>query len=372
LNKSLAIPRAAGAVLRPIAVRAGRLGLKAYVVGGPVRDWLLGRSTYDLDVVVEGNPAPLANFCAEELGGRAESFGQFGTWRVLSGKLRVDFATSRRERYPEPACLPVVSTPAPIAEDLVRRDFTINAMALPLIEKGAAEIVDPYGGLADLRRRVLRVLHDGSFRDDPTRVFRAARYACRLGFHPAPALTSQARAALDAGHAARLSPHRLAQELLRILGEQDPGCALRRLDAWGYLALIRAALPAPPANLRTPAERLAAIALALGEDGEAFLSRLPVDHHLSAPAREALKLAREKAAPRSAPSPAAARALRAASPKLAVSALKPLWLHGGDLEELGVKPGPKMGEILNAAARAQWEGLLPSRAKALAWLKKRV
>ena len=110
----------------------------------------------------------------------------------------------------------------------------------------------------------------------------------------------------------------------------------------------------------------------LGEDGEAFLSRLPVDHHLSAPAREALKLAREKAAPRSAPSPAAARALRAASPKLAVSALKPLWLHGGDLEELGVKPGPKMGEILNAAARAQWEGLLPSRAKALAWLKKRV
>lgn len=369
MKKTLSIPRAAGAVLRPIAVRSNRLGLKAYVVGGPVRDWLLGRSTNDLDIVVEGNPAPLANFCAERLGGKAEAFGQFGTWRVLAGKLRVDFATSRREEYPEPACLPVVSTPAPIAEDLRRRDFTVNAMALPLVEKGESEIVDPYGGLADLKRRLLRVLHEKSFRDDPTRVFRAARYACRLGFRPTPGLVEQARAALEEGHAARLSPHRVAQELLRVLGEDDPSCMLRRLDEWGYLALVRAGLPTPPASLELPAERLAGIALALGREGEAFLSKLPIERQISEPAREALKLAREKMSPRAAPSPAAAKALRAAFPKLPACALKPCWLNGADVAKRGVPPGPAMGELLNAAARAQWEGLLGSRAQALAWLK---
>jgi tRNA nucleotidyltransferase (CCA-adding enzyme) len=138
------IPAQALTLLRPLARAARREGLPLYAVGGCVRDWLLGRADVkDLDLVTEGDPAGLARLCARSLGGRAEAFGAFKTLRVMGKDWRVDLAASRQEVYPEPACLPKVK-PAPLARDLFRRDFTINAMAVRLRPEGAGELVDPY------------------------------------------------------------------------------------------------------------------------------------------------------------------------------------------------------------------------------------
>ena len=368
-NARLKAPSAARALLSALARRADALGLPLYAVGGCVRDWLLGRAPFDLDLVCEGDPKPLARDCARRLGGAVEAFGQFGTLRVLSrGRLRVDFATSRRERYPEPAGLPVVS-PAPFADDLKRRDFTVNAMALALTGPKSGQLIDPFGGAADLKARRLRLLHGQSLRDDPTRAFRAARYACRLALKPDADLERQVADALAAGHAGRLSPHRLTQELLRLLAEPELSCPLRLLKRWGYLAFWHPRLKAPPAALRGGEERLGAMALQLSAEGPAFINRLQLDRRFSGELQELLKLAAQRGAAKGAISAAAKRALRAVFPKLAASALKPLFVAGEDLKVLGLPPGPRYREILDEAAALQWRGRLSTRAQALRWLR---
>ncbi|MDE1975882.1 MAG: CCA tRNA nucleotidyltransferase [Elusimicrobia bacterium] len=365
------IPARARAVLDPLSEQAHSAGLPLFLVGGCVRDWLLGRSSVsDLDLCVVGDASPLARACARQLNGRAEAFGRFGTLRVLAPfGLRVDFARARREAYPSPACLPEVSPARSIEEDLIRRDFTVNAMALRLSPRPRV-LVDPMDGLADLGRGTLRLLHPESFRDDPTRVFRAARYLARFGFSPAPEMASAARRALAAGHAARLSPHRVLQELLRILEEKDPGPALKILRRWGYLRLVHPRLSAPRRFiLRDPAERLALLALSLGpEEALRWMDSLPLERGPASLIRETLIRARDRAAARSPISPFSLRVLKAAYPALAPGALKPLFLSGKDVSARGVAPGRRMGEILGRAARLQWRGRLSSRRQALAWL----
>src|SRR5882757_8206978 len=154
--------------LRPIAER-----VPTYLVGGVVRDLLLGADGVDLDVAVEGDADRLADIPGYE----PERDELFLTGRLQSGEQKIDIAQTRAESYPRPGALPEV-LPAPIGEDLARRDFTVNAMAYPLSEN--AELIDPHGGLEDLRAGRLRALHDRSFIDDPTRALRAARYAARF------------------------------------------------------------------------------------------------------------------------------------------------------------------------------------------------
>lgn len=364
------IPPAAYKILKPLIETAREHGLPLYAVGGPVRDWLLGRPVFDIDLCCEGDPAPVAQSCARRLGGTAETFGQFNTWRVLAGKLRFDVAMCRKETYSEPAALPVVA-PTPIAQDLFRRDFTVNAMALRLTDGDGGELVDPYGGMNDLRAKVLRPLHPESFRDDPTRVFRAARYLCRFDLKPAAGLVAQAEAALTEGIAGKLSRHRLAQELMRVLSEKDCAAPLEKLRRWGYLSLLHPGLKAPPRKLNGAPERLAAMVLDLGkEEGENFLATLPVDHSLSAQIYALLSLTATKAAPRNELSPLIRKVLSVMRPKLPSAALKPAWLSGRDLQEQGVAPGKDYGDILDAAAMLQWQGKLNSRAHALSWLTK--
>ncbi len=151
-------------------------GDPVYLVGGAVRDLLLGRGRADIDLVVEGDAAALA----ERLGAEVTAHERFGTAKVKLNGHEVDIAGARSESYPQPGALPVVERGADLAADLRRRDFTINAMAIPL--RGEPRLIDPHGGEADLAMRQLRVLHDGSFVDDPTRALRAARYAARFGF----------------------------------------------------------------------------------------------------------------------------------------------------------------------------------------------
>jgi tRNA nucleotidyltransferase (CCA-adding enzyme) len=202
-------------------VRGAIDGERAYLVGGAVRDLLLGAEHPDLDLAVEGDAAALAR----RLGGQVTEHERFATATVEVDGVRVDLATSRRETYERPGALPTVE-PAPIADDLARRDFTVNAMAVPLA--GEPELIDPHGGIDDLRAGLLRVLHDGSFTDDPTRALRAARYAARLG------LTLEPRTAelLAAADLASVSADRVEAELCRIARESDPAAALDLLVAW--------------------------------------------------------------------------------------------------------------------------------------------
>jgi tRNA nucleotidyltransferase (CCA-adding enzyme) len=367
------LPPATARFVQPLADEARRLGLPFYAVGGPVRDWLLGRETFDLDFTVVGDPDPLADLCARLIGGKAEPFGRFGTRRVIGrGRFRVDVATTRAESYAEPAALPeVTETGVPIEQDLFRRDFTINALAARL-DDGSRAVTDPYGGLRDLKDKTLRVLHPASFRDDPTRVFRAARFMARLDCAPAAGMAREAEEALRAGWAARLSRHRLLHELTCLLEEKDPRPAFALLDLWGYLDLLFPGLPhaAPlPAGLEP---RLAALALALGpEKGRAFTDAFPFPHHLRVLLHETLALAADDRAPRADLPPEVATAVRRAFPKLPPAALKPRFLRGEDLIAGGLKPGPSFHKILDEAARLQRAGKLKSRAAALAWLKSR-
>lgn len=370
---SVRVPAAARRLLEPLARRARAEGLALYAVGGCVRDWLRGGSTNDYDLVCDRDPAPLLAWCRRAAGGRAEAFGQFGTFRVVGAgrpPLRIDLAVARRERYPAPASLPVVAPAASIEEDLGRRDFTVNAMALAFNGPRRGELIDPFGGRADLRAKRLRLLHASSLRDDPTRAFRAARYACRLGLRPDADLLRQCREAMAAGHAARLSPHRLTQELLRLLAERETRCPLAYLERWGYLALFGVRPPSPPRELRGVEERLCAMVLALGSRGKAFVDRLALERRLSGDLHELLRLTEEKRAARERLPIHVLRALRALRPGLPACALRPLFLNGSDLEALGLVPGPGFRRVLERAAALQWRGTLRRRSEALAWARR--
>ncbi|MFQ5896629.1 MAG: CCA tRNA nucleotidyltransferase [Candidatus Methylomirabilia bacterium] len=225
-------------LLREVGRLADSLGVAAYVVGGFVRDLLRGAPTQDLDLVVEGSGLALARRLASQLGAKLTAHQSFGTASVEGwGGGRVDLATARRERYATAGALPSVS-PGSIAVDLARRDFTINAMALAISGSGFGPLLDLFGGRADLRRRRIRTLHPLSFVEDPTRAFRAVRYAIRFGF----ALDRQSRRtlALALEHApyAALSGQRLRAELELIMAEPGWGRGLLTLGRLGVLRLI--------------------------------------------------------------------------------------------------------------------------------------
>jgi tRNA nucleotidyltransferase (CCA-adding enzyme) len=200
--------------------------LPVYLVGGVIRDALLGEPHPDLDLVVEGDIEPVAG----ALGGEVTEHERFQTARASFGELRVDVARARAETYPHPGALPEV-TPAAIEDDLARRDFTVNAMAVRL--GGEPELLDPHGGADDLAEGVLRVLHPGSFGDDPTRALRAARYASRFGFELEPETEGLLREA-DLG---TVSGDRIDAELRRLAAEPDPAAAVGLIRDWGILEL---------------------------------------------------------------------------------------------------------------------------------------
>jgi tRNA nucleotidyltransferase (CCA-adding enzyme) len=214
--------------------------LPVYLVGGVVRDLLLGLAPGDLDFVVDGDATALARAAARALGGEVLVHAPFGTaaWMRPEGEA-IDFAAARTETYAEPAALPTVTAPAPIADDLRRRDFTINAIALRLDGEHFGELLDPHGGQTDLAARVVRVVHPRSFIDDPTRMFRAVRYEQRLGFAIAPETLALIPGAWDA--LAALTGDRLRREFELIFREPRAVQMLARLDE---LAILRRVHPA--------------------------------------------------------------------------------------------------------------------------------
>ena len=222
--------------------QAGRLadesGLDLYLVGGTVRDMLLGRSRTDIDLVVEGDGMGFGGRLARAVGGRHTPHPRFLTATVdLPEGINMDVATARSETYERPGALPRVAS-APMDVDLARRDFTINAMAVSLNERSLGDLVDPFKGRADLQKKRVRILHDRSFIDDPTRLFRAVRFEQRLRFRLERGTERRFREAVAGGMVGNLSGPRLLEQLRLICVESDPWLIFDRLDRLGALSAI--------------------------------------------------------------------------------------------------------------------------------------
>ncbi len=331
-----------------------------YLVGGGIRDLLLGRGRSDVDLVVVGDPVALAERLGSTVVAEEE---RFGTAKVeLDGHV-VDIATARTETYPHPGALPVVEPAASIEPDLARRDFTINAMAMRLGDE--AELIDPHGGRDDLERGHLRILHTDSFIDDPTRAIRAARYASRLGF----SLEPETERLLRATNLSAVSEDRRRAELMRLASEPNGPDGLELLAEWGLLDLreggldlarsVAALLASKPWS--SEAERAPAlIAAALGPSGgEAALAA-------AAPPRpsEAVELARAQTPVEL----VLARALGAAWLDRYIEEWRSVALEidGSDLLAAGIPEGPALGRGLQAALRRKLDGEIDGREEELA------
>ena len=236
-NASVKVPEAIAPLLRTIGQLAQARGVEAYAVGGCVRDWLLGLTgLVDLDIVVVGDGLAFARDAAAALHATLIEHQQFGTatLAVAGGtrsSMRIDVATARKERYREPAAYPTVS-PGTLREDLRRRDFTINAMAMAIAPETFGRLIDPFGGARDLRAKRLTMLHPDSFADDPSRILRGARLLARFGLQLEPATARALRRAVEEGLLARLNRGRLRKELERLVEEPDPIACLERLGRW--------------------------------------------------------------------------------------------------------------------------------------------
>ncbi|NLD45042.1 MAG: CBS domain-containing protein [Chloroflexi bacterium] len=246
-----ALPASLRALLVEARDVANAMGYSLYIVGGFVRDLLLGVPTLDLDLdlVVEGDAIRLAERLAQVLGTRARSHSRFGTAKVIldpathpDAPPSLDFVTARTEFYERPTELPQVERSS-IKQDLYRRDFTINTMAICLDRSRYGELLDFYGGTRDLATRRIRVLHNLSFIEDPTRILRAARFEQRLGFRieeRTEELIDDALPLLE-----HVSGERLRNELFLILEEEAPGRVLERLRGLGVLAYLAPGLAFP-------------------------------------------------------------------------------------------------------------------------------
>jgi tRNA nucleotidyltransferase (CCA-adding enzyme) len=338
----------------------GTTGPPVYLVGGAVRDLLLGRGRADIDLVVVGGPAALAT----ELG--AETLAEherFATARVEMDGHVLDLATARSETYAHPGALPEVAPASDIEADLGRRDFTINAMAIPL--RGEPLLIDPHSGLADLEPGLLRILHSSSFADDPTRAIRAARYAARFDFALEPGTDDLVRAA----DLATVSTDRRRAELLRLAAEPTAPHGLELLAGWGLVEareggvqLARRVLEVLEMPLWSgQAERGGAVLAAAFDPPGAEL-----DLAAATPGRpsQAVELAGSG-------SPVELVLARALGAEWLDEYLErwrsvELEIDGSDLLAAGVPQGPALGRGLEAALRAKLDGEVDGREQELA------
>jgi tRNA nucleotidyltransferase (CCA-adding enzyme) len=331
-----------------------------YLVGGAVRDMLLGSVRADLDVVVEGEVGPLA----EALGGELTEHERFETASVTLGEIEIDIARARTETYERPGALPEVH-PAAIDADLGRRDFTVNAMAIAIDGKGG--LIDPLGGVADLRAGALRVLHERSFADDPTRALRAARYAARLGFSLEPGTEKLLRDA-DLG---TVSADRVVAELALTATEAVPSQALELIAEWGLMdlgsgprlaaAIERLFAQHPPWDEFADRGTAILLAVAPGEHSARLRARAAKLAHHAAPGSPAeIQVLAHDHVPEVL---AMARAAGAGWLDDYVERLRhvELEIDGYDLMAEGVPEGAAVGTGLNAALAAKLDGRADDR-----------
>lgn len=358
-------------ILREIGIFASRRGLPLWCVGGCARDWFLGIKNKDLDIVCGKNPAPLVEFCLKKWGGKSKKFDEFGTFRVfLANGLRLDFVRARSEAYPEPASLPEVF-PGSLAQDLKRRDFTVNAVAVGMLPDSFGQVIDLFGGISDVKKGLIRVLHERSFIDDPTRLYRAARFAGRLGWKPNGKTKKLISEAVRKGCPALLSRERLKNELWRILEEKDPSRVFSLMKGWGLLKFLHPGLKwsAGASSDIGPAARLGVLASGI-KDGLQLLESLNLERPVFQQLKHAVEMVNGRCCSRAKLTELERSVILHAAPGLPKYAFSPLFVDGNDLKKAGVPPGKEYSRILDFAAKAQWKGLFSSRKSAFKWVKK--
>ena len=407
-----ALPAPHRRLLEAAVAEADTARLELWAVGGAVRDVAAGRPPGEIDLAVGGTPGPdgaheaLARAVAERCGAALRIESRFPTahlalpapphvdLRSAGEPARLDIAALRTERYRRPGALPSVTVGASIEADLARRDFTVNALALALTGPRRGELVDPFGGLADLRADTLRVLHPRSFRDDATRLWRGARFAARLGLRP----DADTAALVEAAPAwlAPISARRLWAEFERTAAERRTLAVLRLLDRWGVLAALGAgdggdALPAATERAlrhrpgpHDPAVLLAALLAPLGgEARRAVLARLSSPREVRRVVDDAAALlaTRSTALPDIEPLERTTAAGRLAARWLDAQRQSPLqrelrrWertrpaLDAMALRTLGVADGPALGELLRRLRRERYLGTLSGVAEARALVR---
>ncbi len=371
-------------------------GQKLYLVGGVVRDLLLGQANLDLDLVVEGDAISLAQQLSQLNQGKITTHPRFGTAKLQWNKWSVDLTTARSETYAKPGALPSVK-PGSIDGDLFRRDFTVNAMAIYLTPSRYGKLIDLYGGRDDLEHKLIRILHEKSFTDDATRIWRGLRYEQRLNFQIETntlKLLKQDISRLDT-----ISGDRIRYEVECILKEEFPEKSLRRAEELGVLAKLHPSLKGngglaekfgqarqlsspdlPPVGLY-----LALLAYPLAnEEIEHLISYLRLPKSLAQTLRDAnsLKAKLELLTNPELPPSSIYSLLHGSSP-LAITAnslasdspttrqhihlflnklryVKPV-LTGNDLLKMGIAPGPRLKEILNRLHEARLDGKVTSK-----------
>jgi tRNA nucleotidyltransferase (CCA-adding enzyme) len=389
------LPQRLQQLIHDISTHARALGQSLYLVGGVVRDLLLGYPSLDVDLVVEGDAIALAQQATEIGSAKATLHPRFGTAKLSLGDFVIDLASARKETYAKPGALPTV-TPGTIKDDIFRRDFSINAMAMSLAPGNYGQLIDPYRGKTDLEQRLIRILHARSFIDDATRILRAIRYEQRLGFELEPQtaqLLKRDIAMLDT-----ISGDRIRHELESILKEQYPERALNRLGRFGVLKRLSLPLETDewiPEKFGK-ARRLSGsgqivplyfclLAYSLSQKGnEQFLRRLNISKRLAQALRDTVNL---RAHLPLLDRPLMKRSeihflLRDYDP-LAIQAnaiasessttchhlslfldelryVKP-YLSGDDLAKLGIRPGPEVGEMLRKLLKARLDGETKTR-----------
>ncbi|MFC1923853.1 CCA tRNA nucleotidyltransferase [Chloroflexota bacterium] len=386
-TESLNMVRAAGEL-------AGELRLGLYLVGGAVRDILLGRANFDLDMVVEGDAPKLASQLAQREGDEIVVHRRFGTAKLRRKKVSFDFATARAETYAHPGALPTVR-PGSIGDDLRRRDFTINAMAIHLDQDNFGKLVDPCGGENDIENRLIRILHKKSFTDDATRMLRAIRYEQRFDFQ----LETNTETLLhrDLAMLKTISGDRIRHELELILKEDLPERMLQRAGELGVLGEIHPSLQGN-GHLREVFQqarsitRSPAIALYFSlmlyhhsqQEGEDFIARLRLPRSIARAIRDTLDLKENVFFLSTAQlSPSDIYELLEGHHPLSILAnaiysdsvlqRKRLYLYlnklrsvkteldGEALQQMGIPPGPGMGEMLRALHEARLDQRVKSR-----------
>ena len=383
-------------LVQDISGQAANLGQRAYLVGGLVRDLLLGYPNFDLDLVVEGDAVKLAQKAAQASQAKLLAHHRFGTAKLRYENFTLDLATARKETYARPGALPAV-TPGTLKDDLVRRDFSINAMAISLAPNDYGELVDPYQGKNDLEHHLIRILHPGSFTDDATRILRGVCYEQRFDFE----FEAQTARLLkrDIPMLDTISGDRIRHELEHIFEEDRPELVIERLGTLGVLHRINPSLKGDgwiaekfdeARRLKKPTQ-LPSLYFCLlvysfsKKDIEQFLARLNIPAKLSRAMRDTLRL---KAGlplldkPSLKPSdiyyllrqyePAAIQANALASESATIHRHLQLFLtklryvrtslDGDELKKLGISAGPEMGQVLQVLHKAKLDGEVRTRA----------
>ena len=381
-------------VLRQVSRSSTEQGAMVFLVGGVVRDILLHERPVDLDLVVEGGTAQFSSVLADQLGGEVVTRSQFGTSKLKIGKVHIDLATARRESYAHPGALPDVA-PGTIYEDLARRDFSANAMAVSLGEESWGDLLDPFNGRRDLGNGLIRVLHSRSFVDDATRILRAIRYAHRMGFRLERETDRQLRR--DLGQLDGISGDRIRHEVQRDFRESKVAEILRAAQCMGVLKRIHPGLRIEPAVL----ERLRAVRIEPTLENDLRLmallvfsvptrhlpqltSRLNLDARWAGvvrdvgSVRDSFTLLMDKRVRRSQVYNQLRNLDVASIEGCAIATDDPLvkqrlelflaklrhmktLLNGNDLIALGVPEGPMVGELLDALLAARLDGFLTTR-----------